>query len=92
MGKKKVGGDPGITAGGDVNIGDITSSQVAIGKNITQTLTLSTTDKEELLKNLKEFQKPGRAPRHKRIHKPVCWSRDSSCHSRWSHLSVARDS
>ena len=57
MGKKKVGGGPGITAGGDVNIGDITSSQVAIGKNITQTLTLSTTDKEELLKNLKEFQK-----------------------------------
>ena len=36
MGKKKIKGGIGITAGGDVTFGDV-SGQVAIGKNITQT-------------------------------------------------------
>ena len=50
---KKVIGGPGITAGGNVTIGDVSGS-VAIGKNITQ---LSTSDKKELLNSLIEFQK-----------------------------------
>ncbi len=57
MGKKKVVGGTGITAGGDVKIGNITGSQVAIGKNITQTQVLSPSDKKELLESLKELQK-----------------------------------
>lgn len=50
---KKVIGGPGITAGGNVTIGDVSGS-VAIGKNITQ---LTTSDKKELLDSLIEFQK-----------------------------------
>ncbi len=50
---KKVSGGPGITAGGNVTIGDV-SGHVAIGENITQ---LSTSDKKELLDGLHEFQK-----------------------------------
>ena len=51
---KKVIGGPGITAGGNVTFGNV-SGQVAIGRNITQTL--STSDKKELLDSLIEFQK-----------------------------------
>lgn len=51
---KKVIGGPGITAGGDVTFGNV-SGQVAIGENITQTLSIS--DKKELLDSLIEFQK-----------------------------------
>lgn len=54
--KKKVTGGTGITASGDVNIIGI-SGQLAIGQNITQTQTLSTIDKKELLDSLLEFQK-----------------------------------
>ncbi len=54
--KKKVVGGTGITAGGDVSIGDV-SCQVAIGENITQTQTLSASDKKELLDCLIRFQK-----------------------------------
>jgi len=54
-GKKVVGG-PGITAGGNVTITG-GSGQVAVGSNITQTQTLSTFDKQELLNSLIEFQK-----------------------------------
>ena len=50
---KKVIGGPGITAGGNVTIGDV-SGQVAIGENITQ---LSTSDKKDLLDSLQESQK-----------------------------------
>ncbi len=56
MGKKKIVGGTGITAGGDVHISDV-SGQVAIGENITQTQTLSATDKKELLDSLLGFQK-----------------------------------
>ncbi|RZN37039.1 MAG: hypothetical protein EFT35_07075 [Methanophagales archaeon ANME-1-THS] len=53
---KKVIGGPGITAGGNVTISG-GSGQVAIGKNIIQTQTLSTFDKQELLNCLIAFQK-----------------------------------
>ena len=53
---KKVVGGAGITAGGDVNIGDV-SGQVAIGKNITQIQSISPTDLNDLRKSLLEFQK-----------------------------------
>ena len=53
---KKVTGGAGITAGGDVNIGDV-SGQVATGKNITQIQSLSPTDLNDLRKSLLEFQK-----------------------------------
>lgn len=52
---KNIGGT-GITAGGDVTFGEV-SGQVAIGQNITQTQTLSATDKKELLECLMQFQK-----------------------------------
>ncbi len=52
---KNIGGT-GITAGGDVTFGDV-SGQVAIGQNITQTQTLSASDKKELLDCLIQFQK-----------------------------------
>ncbi len=53
MSKNIIGGT-GITAGGDVYISDV-SGQVAIGKNITQTL--SALDKKDLLDSLLGFQK-----------------------------------
>lgn len=53
---KKVSGWPGITAGGDVNIKDVTG-QVAVGDHIEQVQTLSTLDKQELLNSLIAFQK-----------------------------------
>lgn len=53
---KKVVGGPGITAGGDVNIKDVTG-QVAVGDHIEQVQTLSTFDKQELLDSLIAFQK-----------------------------------
>ena len=56
MSKKKITGGTGITDAGDVTISDV-SGQVAIGKNITQTQTLSGSDKKELLNNLIEFRK-----------------------------------
>ncbi len=56
MGKQKITGGAGITAGGSVNFGNV-SGQVAIGENITQTQTLSASDKKELLESLIQFQK-----------------------------------
>ena len=56
MRKKKVVGGTGITAGGDVTIGDVTG-QIAMGKNITQKLILSPSDKKEFLESLVEFKK-----------------------------------
>ena len=56
MGEENIVGGTGITSGGDVNFGDI-SGQIAIGKNITQTQTLSSSDKKELRDNLVQFQK-----------------------------------
>ncbi len=56
MSKKKIIGGTGITSGGDVHISDV-SGQVAIGDNITQTQTLSSSDKEELRESLVQFQK-----------------------------------
>jgi hypothetical protein len=53
---KKVTGGAGITAGGDVNIGDV-GGQVATGKNITQIQSISPTDLNDLRKSLLEFQK-----------------------------------
>ena len=56
MGKQKITGGAGITAGGNVNFGNV-SGEVAIGQNITQTQTLSASDKKELLESLIQFQK-----------------------------------
>lgn len=56
MSKQNIVGGTGITAGGNVNFGDV-SGQVAIGENITQTQTLSSSDKKELRDNLVQFQK-----------------------------------
>ena len=56
MGEQKIMGGPGITAGGNVTFGDV-SGQVAIGENITQTQTLSSSDKKELRDSLVQFQK-----------------------------------
>ena len=56
MSEQNIVGGTGITAGGDVNFSDI-NGQVAIGKNITQTQTLSSSDKKELRDNLVLFQK-----------------------------------
>jgi len=56
MGKQKITGGPGITAGRNVNFGNNTG-QIAIGSNITQTQTISGTDKKELLNSLIEFRK-----------------------------------
>ncbi len=52
----KVKGGAGITAGGNINFGNV-SGQVAIGENITQTQTLSSSDKKELRDSLVQFQK-----------------------------------
>ena len=56
MSKQKIVGGTGITSGGNVNFGDV-SGQVAIGENITQTQTLSSSDKKELRDSLIQFQK-----------------------------------
>ncbi len=56
MGKKKIVGGTGITAGGDVTFGDV-SGQVAIGQNNVQTQSIKLADLEELRKNLLDFQK-----------------------------------
>ena len=56
MSKQNIVGGTGITAGGNVNFGDV-SGQVAIGENITQTQTLSSSDKKELRDSLVQFQK-----------------------------------
>ena len=56
MSKQNIVGGTGITAGGNVNFDDV-SGQVAIGKNITQTQTLSSSDKKELRDSLVQFQK-----------------------------------
>ncbi len=53
---KNVTGGTGVTAGGNVNISGV-SGQLAIGQNITQTQTLSASDKKELLDCLIQFQK-----------------------------------
>lgn len=52
----KVVGGAGITAGRDVEIGDV-SGQVAIGEHITQIQYISTTEMEDLRKSLRDFQK-----------------------------------
>ena len=52
----KVVGGAGITAGRDVEIGDV-SGQVAIGEHITQIQSISTTEMEDLRKSLRDFQK-----------------------------------
>jgi hypothetical protein len=52
----KVVGGAGITAGRDVEIGDV-SGQVAIGEHITQIQSISTTEMEDLKKSLRDFQK-----------------------------------
>lgn len=56
MSKQNIVGGTGITSGGNVNFGDV-SGQVAIGENITQTQTLSSSDKKELRDSLVQFQK-----------------------------------
>ena len=56
MSRRKVKGGAGITAGRDVTFGDV-SGQVAIGKNITQTQTLTPEDRKDLHDNLLQFQK-----------------------------------
>ncbi len=56
MSKKTVIGSTGITSGRDVIFGDNTGL-IATGKNITQTQTLSSSDKEELRDSLVQFQK-----------------------------------
>jgi hypothetical protein len=53
-GKNVVGG-PGISAGGNVTLGDV-SGQVAIGEHIEQMQTIKQTDLEELRKSLLAFQ------------------------------------
>lgn len=52
----KVVGGAGITAGRDVEIGEV-SGQVAIGEHITQIQSISTTEMEDLRKSLRDFQK-----------------------------------
>lgn len=56
MGKQKITGGAGITAGGNVNFGN-NYGQFAVGSNITQTQTISGTDRKELLNSLMEFRK-----------------------------------
>jgi hypothetical protein len=53
---KKVVGGAGITAGGNVTLGDVTG-QVAIGEDITQIQSISTTDRDDLIKSILDFQK-----------------------------------
>lgn len=56
MSKQNIEGGTGITAGGDVNFGDI-SGQVAVGENISQIQSIKGADIEELKKSLLDFQK-----------------------------------
>ncbi len=56
MGRKKIVGGAGITAGGDVNISKV-SGQFAAGSGIVQTQYIGQTDFEELRKSLLDFQK-----------------------------------
>ncbi len=56
MGKKKIIGGTGITAGRDVTFGDA-GGTVAIGENIVQTQSIKQADLEELRKSLLDFQK-----------------------------------
>lgn len=56
MSKKTIIGGVGITAGGDVTFSNV-SGQVAIGENLTQGQTLSSSDKKELRDSLVQFQK-----------------------------------
>ncbi len=56
MGKKKIIGGIGITAGRDVTFGDV-RGQVAIGENIVQTQSIGQADLEELRKSLLDFPK-----------------------------------
>lgn len=53
---KNVTGGPGITAGGDVSIGDV-SGQFGAGEHIEQIQIIGQTDLEELRKSLNDFQK-----------------------------------
>jgi len=53
---KKVVGGAGITAGGNVTLGDVTG-QVAIGEDIAQIQSISTTDRDDLIKSILDFQK-----------------------------------
>jgi hypothetical protein len=53
---KKVVGGAGITAGGNVTLGDVTG-QVATGEDITQIQSISTTDRDALIKSILDFQK-----------------------------------
>jgi hypothetical protein len=53
---KNVTGGTGITAGGDVSIGDV-SGQFGAGEHIEQIQTIGQTDLEELRKSLNDFQK-----------------------------------
>ncbi|MBC2706941.1 MAG: hypothetical protein HF977_04310, partial [ANME-2 cluster archaeon] len=53
---KNVTGGPGITAGGDVSIGDV-NGQFGAGEHIKQIQTIGQTDLEELRKSLNDFQK-----------------------------------
>ena len=52
---KKVVGGAGITAGGNVTFGNVTG--VAIGEDITQIQFISTTDRDDLIKSILDFQK-----------------------------------
>ena len=56
MSKQNIVGGTGITAGGDVNFGDI-SGQSAIGENISQTQMIKGADIEQLRTSLLDFQK-----------------------------------
>ena len=55
IGETGNGGPPGISAGGDVYIGDV-SGQVAIGQDIKQLQFIGRADLEELKKSLLDFQ------------------------------------
>ena len=56
MSNKKILGVTGITAGGDVTVGNV-SGQFAVGSGIMQTQTIGQADLEELRKSLLDFQK-----------------------------------
>ena len=56
MSKQNIEGGTGITAGGDVNFGDVIG-QVAVGENISQIQSIKGADIEELKKSLLDFQK-----------------------------------
>ena len=56
IGKEADGGPPGITAGRNVTIGDV-SGNFAAGENISQSQSIKSADIEELKKSLLDFQK-----------------------------------